>query len=188
MAPRVKITKEMVIEAAFAIARAEGVENINARRVAEKLGCSTQPVMYHFAKIEDLKRAVYRKLDQFHTAYLMDIEPEEEPALKIGLNYIRFGVEEPHLFRFLFQSGFVAQNNVAQMMEAEALLPVLETMEAAMGLSREQTKGAFLTLAMFVHGYASFLANNSMTYDEEIVKNHLQRVFQGAVLAEKEDI
>ncbi len=188
MPPRAKITRDMVTDAAFAIARAEGVENVNARRVAEKLGCSTQPVMYHFATIGDLKRAVYQKLDRFHTAYLMDIGPGEEPALKIGLNYIRFGKEEPHLFRFLFQSDFVAQNSVGQMMDAEALLPVLETMEAAMGLNREQTKQAFLTLAMFVHGYASFLANNSMTYDEEIVKNHLRRVFQGAVLAEKEDI
>lgn len=47
MPPKVKITKEMIIDAAFEIARSEGAENINARTVSKKLGCSTQPVMYH---------------------------------------------------------------------------------------------------------------------------------------------
>ena len=55
MPPRAKITKEMVIDAAFEVAREAGAENINARTVAKKLNCSTQPVMYHFATIEELK-------------------------------------------------------------------------------------------------------------------------------------
>ena len=55
-----------------------GVENINARTVAKKLNCSTQPVMYHFETIEELKKATYAKADRFHTEYLMNIkEPQE---------------------------------------------------------------------------------------------------------------
>lgn len=61
MPARVKATKEMIVDAAFDIARETGAENINARTVSEKLNCSTQPVMYHFATIEDLKRAVYER-------------------------------------------------------------------------------------------------------------------------------
>ena len=53
MPPKVKITKEMIIDAAFEIARSEGAENINARTISKKLGCSTQPVMYHFKTIEE---------------------------------------------------------------------------------------------------------------------------------------
>lgn len=56
MPPKVKITKEMIIDVAFEIARSEGAENINARTVSKKLGCSTQPVMYHFKTIEELKK------------------------------------------------------------------------------------------------------------------------------------
>ena len=36
-------------------------------------------------------------------------EDAAEPMLEIGLNYIRFAIEEPHLFRFLFQSGFAVE-------------------------------------------------------------------------------
>ena len=55
MPAKAKVTKEMIVDAAFAIAREAGVENINARTVSKRLRCSTQPVMYHFATMEELK-------------------------------------------------------------------------------------------------------------------------------------
>ncbi|MDE5717710.1 MAG: TetR/AcrR family transcriptional regulator, partial [Lachnospiraceae bacterium] len=89
MPPKVKITKDMVIDAAFAIAREIGAENINARTVSKKLNCSTQPVMYHFSTIEELKKAAYEKANQYHTDYLMHIGKSQEAiTLEIGLNYI----------------------------------------------------------------------------------------------------
>ena len=45
----------------------------------------------------------------------------------------------------------------------------------------------FLTLAMFVHGYASIIVNNSLEYDEELVTKHLKRVYTGAILAIREE-
>ncbi len=188
MPPKAKITKEMVIDAAFEVARAEGAENVNARTVSQKLGCSTQPVMYHFATIEDMKRAVYAKLDWFHTEYLMNVDPQEDVMLGIGLNYIRFAVEEPNLFRFLFQSGFAVENNLLEMIDSEELKPVISAMQEAMDLNMEQTKDVFITLALFVHGYASILVNNGLEYDEEVIKVHLERAYKGAILALREEM
>lgn len=187
MPPKAKITKEMVIDAAFEVTRAEGAENVNARTVSKKLECSTQPIMYHFAKIEDMKKAVYEKVGWFHTEYLMNIDPQENVMLGIGLNYIRFAVEEPNLFRFLFQSGSAAQNSLIEMVDSEELKPVISAMQKAMGFDMEQTKEIFITLAMFVHGYASIIANNSLEYDESVVTVHLKHVYRGAILALQEE-
>jgi len=187
MPPRAKITKDMVINAAFEVAREAGGESINARTVAKNLNCSTQPVMYHFATIEDMKRAVYAKLDWFHTEYLMNVNPQEDIMLGIGLNYIRFAVEEPNLFRFLFQSDFAVENNLLEMIDSEELKPVISAMQEAMQLDMEQTKKVFLTLALFAHGYASIIANNGLEYDEETVTAHLESAFRGAILAAQED-
>lgn len=187
MPPKAKITKEMVIDAAFEVARVSGAENINARTVSNKLGCSTQPVMYHFAKIEDMKRAVYEKICWFHTEYLMNVNPQEEVMLGIGLNYIRFAVEEPNLFRFLFQSGFAVENSVLEMIDSEELVPVLSAMQEEMKLNVDQTKEVFLTLALFVHGYASLIANNSLEFEKAVVATHLRRVYLGAILALQEE-
>ena len=187
MPAKTKVTKEMVIDAAFEITRAEGAENVNARTVSQKLGCSTQPVMYHFATIKDMKRAVYTKLDWFHTEYLMNVNPQEDVMLGIGLNYIRFAVEEPNLFRFLFQSGFAVENNLLEMIDSEELTPVISAMQEAMNLNMEQTKDVFITLALLVHGYASIIVNNALEYDEKLIKVHLERAYKGAILAIQEE-
>lgn len=184
MPPKAKITKEMVINAAFEVARNEGAENVNARTVAQKLGCSTQPVMYHFATIEDMKRAAYEKADWFHSDYLMNADGlPDDIMLAIGLNYIRFAIQEKHLFRFLFQSGYAVENSLLEMIDSEELMPVLSALQAAACMSMEQTKDVFLTIALFAHGYASIIANNPLKYDEQIVAAQLDRAYRGAILA-----
>ncbi|MCC8078873.1 MAG: TetR/AcrR family transcriptional regulator [Oscillospiraceae bacterium] len=188
MPPRARVTKEMVIDAAFEVTREQGAENINARTVAKKLGCSTQPVMYQFATIEELKRAVYKKADCYHSEYLMNIKSTQSGVmLGIGLNYIRFAIEEPQLFRFLFQSDFFAGNTLIEMIDAEELMPVISAMQGAISGSTEQVKEIFLTIFLFAHGYASMIANNSLKYDEELIKAHLERAYRGAILAAQEE-
>ncbi|MCM1162069.1 MAG: TetR/AcrR family transcriptional regulator [Roseburia sp.] len=187
MPPKAKITKDMVIDAAFKVVRRIGAENINARTVAKELNCSTQPVMYHFATIDELKKAAYKKTDDYHTEYLMNIPAAQEAVIfGIGMNYIRFAVEESNLFRFLFQSGSV-ENSLLEMINSEELNPVISAMQEAMRMNLEQTKEVFVTLAMFVHGYASIIANNSLEYDEELVAVQLERAYRGAVLAVQEE-
>ena len=155
MPPKTRITKDMIINAAVEVAKQSGYEKINARTVSGLLHCSTQPVMYHFSTIDAMKRAAYARVDQMHTEYMMTVSPQRDPLLGIGLNYIRFAVEEPQLFRFLFQSGY----------------------------AQEKTKQTFLTVAMFAHGYASIIANNGLEYDEVLVAKHLEQAWNGAFLA-----
>ncbi len=188
MPPKARVTKEMIVQAAIAVTRKSGYESINARTVAEQLHCSTQPVMYHFATVEAMKKAAYAQVDRMHSEYLTTVPPGQDPVLGIGLNYIRFAVEEPQLFRFLFQSGYAQENNLLEMIHAEALLPVLTAMQEGAGLSMEKTGQVFLTVALFAHGYASIIANNNLQYEETTVAAHLERAWNGALLAAaKED-
>ncbi len=183
MPPKTRITREMILEASIAVVRREGFEQINARTVARELHCSTQPVMYHFSTIDALKHAAYACVDQMHSDYLMAIQPEQDPILGIGLNYIRFAVEEPQLFRFLFQSGYAEESSLLQMIDSEELIPVMDAMQEGCGLDRKQTRSVFLTVALFAHGYASIIANNHLEYDEKLIADHLEQAWNGAVLA-----
>ena len=188
MPAKAKVTKEMIIDAAFAVARETGAENINARTVSERLHCSTQPVMYHFATIEELKRTVYAKADLYHSEYLMNMKkPPNGAALGIGMNYIRFAIEEPHLFRFLFQSDFFSGSTLLDLIDAKELIPVLSAMQKALGVGMEQTKKIFLNVFLFAHGYASIIANNSLKYDEVLINSHLEQAYRGAILAVRDE-
>lgn len=183
MPPRIKVPKDMIINAAVEVARQSGFESINARAVSAQLHCSTQPVMYHFKTIDSLKRAAYAQTDRLHSEFLMNIPKDQDPVLGIGLNYIRFAVEEPQLFRFLFQSGYAEEKSLLGMIDSEELTPVLAVMQEGAGLSMERTKQVFLTVALFAHGYASIIANNGLEYDEDLIAEHLERAWNGAFLA-----
>ena len=128
----------MIVQAAVEVVRQKGSENVNARTVAGQLHCSTQPVMYHFATIDSLKRAAY-------TEYLTSIPREQDP--------------------------------------------VLAAMQEGTGLDTKRTEDVFLTVALFAHGYASIIANNALEYDEALIAEHLERAWDGAMLAAaKEDM
>ena len=188
MPPKTKINEEMIVSAAVEVVRQKGFENVNARTVSEQLHCSTQPVMYHFSTIENLKSAAYRSVDKQHTEYLMNAPQGQDPILAIGLNYIRFAVEEPQLFRFLFQSGYAEGNSLLDMIESEELIPIIAAMQEGCGLSEEKTKQVFITIALFAHGYASIIANNHLEFDEKQAAEHLERAWNGAMMAVREEI
>jgi AcrR family transcriptional regulator len=183
MPPKTRVTAEMIVDAAVEVVRQSGFENINARTVSGQLHCSTQPVMYHFSTIESLKRAAYRRADHLHSEYMMNTPPGQDPILGIGLNYVRFAVEEPQLFRFLFQSGYAEENSLLEMVDSEELVPVLTAMQEGSGLSMQQTRNVFITVALFAHGYASIIANDHLEFDEKLIAEHLERTWNGAVLA-----
>ena len=74
------------------------------------------------------------------------------------------------------------------MIDSEELVPVISAMQKAIGMNIEQTKKVFLTISLFAHGYASIIANNSLEYDEELIKTHLERAYRGAILAVQEEM
>ena len=183
MPPRAKVTREMILDAAFELVRSDGIEAVNARTVSKALNCSTQPVLWHFKTIEELKRAVYEKADAYHSAYLLNIR--SAPLQDIGLNYIRFAVEEKNLFRFLFQSNGFSGKNMAELIDAEELQPVIALIRQEAGLDAGQAKTVFRSVFLLAHGYASMLANNEMAYDERTVLSDLTLLFDGTVHALK---
>ena len=188
MPPKVKITKEMILDAAFEIARTEGADKITARSISEKLNCSTQPVLYHFASIEEIKRGAYQRADEYHTAYLMNMREDcEDPMLAIGMNYIKFAQEESRLFQFLFQSNEFSGASMGELMAMENVEPLLSVLSQEAEISsEEEVKEILETLFIYVHGYANLLATNALVFDEADLMKKLTKVFYGAVYAAKE--
>lgn len=186
MPPRAKISREMIIDAAYEIVRELGEEHINARNIADRLGCSTQPVLYVFKTMDEIRECVYQKADEYHSECLMQMdETERNPMIAIGRNYIRFSVNEKNLFRLLFQSNAFS-GRMQNLASDERLMPVLQAMGAQMGMEISDVKKMFAAIFYPVHGIASLLANNSMEYDENELENIIGMIKNG-VLKELED-
>jgi len=70
MPPKVKITKEEIINTAVDIVRKNGAQAINARTIAYMLNCSIQPVFSNFATMDELRLAVVEKADILCQEYM----------------------------------------------------------------------------------------------------------------------
>ena len=188
MSTQPRITEEMLLDAGLQLLRAEGEAAINVRRIAAQLGCSTQPVLYRFRSVGALKEALYRAADAFHTAYLMEPDSEaKHPLLSIGLRYVRFGAEERHLFRFLFQSGHFGGMTLQTLLHDPQLAPILSVLVQEAALTQTQAEAVFSALVMAVHGAASFYANNAMPFDPAGTSRMLRLVFFGTIGAVRQE-
>ena len=178
MPPKPKVNKQMILDASFEIVREQGHEMISARTIAEKLGCSTQPVMYYFKTIEEIRKETYWLADEYHTGFIM---PKGNtgfaPLLELGLNYIRFGYEEKNLFRFLFQTNSFAGLNVAALMSDPGLGEMLGMVSSEAGCTEDEARDVFFNLFVCAHGIASLIANNSMEYEEDTFRKVLENMY-----------
>ena len=170
-------TREDMIEGAFQLIRKEGMTALTARRLAEELNCSTQPIMYQFPNLNDLRELVYEKADRFHTEYIL----KDEDFLEIGLRYIRFASEEGNLFRFLFQSGRFDGFNISQLTREGADDGVIAAAARDLEMPQKDALDFFEILFPMVHGYGSLVANNALEYDEEALRRNLTAAAEGLV-------
>lgn len=98
MPPKPQITAEAVYTAAFELARAEGIDAVSVRRVAEALGCSTQPVYTACGSMTQVRDAVVARACAVAEARLAG-DGGEASFFVVGLGALRLAHEEPHLFR-----------------------------------------------------------------------------------------
>ena len=168
-------TKEAMIDGAFRLIREKGCESLTVRNLASYLGCSTQPIMYQFRDTETLRELAYQKADAFHTEYIL----AGSSLLEIGIRYIRFAEEEPHLFRFLFQSGRFSGSSLEDLFRAPEAADLLAAVRREETLTAEETTAFFEPLFAVVHGYASLIANNRMKYDLDAIRSALVSVAKG---------
>lgn len=177
-----KVTKEMIIEAAFEVAKEMGAENITARTVSQKLGCSTQPVLYHFKTIEDVRIAAHKKGFEYHINYVTNLSGKyERPMLEVGMRHIQFAIEEKKLFRFLFHSNYYTDISLSDWFTAENLGSIFSILKLQAKVDNRQAYSIFSQLFFVTHGIASLLANNAMAYDEAYCINTLSNAYFGTM-------
>ena len=178
MPPKVKVTKEDIINATVDIVRKSGAQAINARTIASVLNCSTQPVFSNFATMEELRLAVVEKADILCQEYMQrEVESGKFPAYKAtGMAYIRFAKEEQELFKLLYM-----RNRSSEPIPEKSELN--DKMESIVhnntGLSGADAKLFHLEMWAYVHGIATMFATGFLNLDWELVSKMLTDSYQG---------
>ena len=178
MPPKVKVTKEDIMNTAVEIIRQSGPQSINARTIAAKLNCSTQPIFSNFATMEELRLAVVEKADTLCQEYMRrEVESGAFPAYKAsGMAYIRFAKEEKELFKLLY----MCDRSDEPIPEGSELTDKMEAIvHNNTGLDGWDVKLFHLEMWAFVHGIATMFVTGFLDLDWELVSKMLTDSYQG---------
>ena len=102
MPPTRKFQKENIINIAYEIVKNEGIEGLNARKIAKELGCSVQPIFHNFENMEQVKNEVYQKMANLYHEYMLSGVNKEKAYKQMGLSYIQFAKDYPNFFKIMF--------------------------------------------------------------------------------------
>ena len=183
MPARRKIQKEDIIQESVSIVAKEGINALNARKIAKKLGCSTQPLFYIYENMDDLKKDVMNEIVKIFDIEVLKSETGQLEYKNIGINYIRFAKEEPELFKIMFNRkinegafDFIDLTGSAK--------TILETISKQTGMSNEDAKQFHLRMWLYVNGIASLAANQTVEFNDGEIAELLKDQYVSMLLYE----
>lgn len=165
-----------LVEAAARLAAKDGVEKVSLRRVAALARVSPAAPYHHFKNKADLLAAVaeegFRRLnlamERAHKRHIT--EPVHERFRRMGVEYVRFAVRNPHYFRVMFRPeiAHAAVRNPDSHGE-RAFMSLVRTVQAVRGESGEPSRDTMdrvLFAWSTVHGLASLWIDGSLRENE----------------------
>ncbi len=186
MPTTIRITKEMILNAAFDITRNEGIEKLSNREIAKKMNCSIRPIYYQFKNSEELYKELYNKINSYFYDFIMKNIADDIPHYKqIGINYIKFAQEETNLFKVLFMSPSRNLPNTFVETDKTGFAGVVAAIKLSTHLSDKAIKSFHTKMWIFVHGIATLTVSRSFKFTDEQIKDLLSQEFQALMLLEE---
>lgn len=181
-----KITKEMILNTAFEIAREKGFEKISNRELAKKMNCSIRPIYYQFKNVEELNKELYKKIERYFYEFLIDNMIKDVPLYKqIGINYIKFAIAENNLFKFLFMTEIKDEPSAFITPDEKGFEEVVKAIKISTKLSDKDIKSFHIKMWIFAHGIATLSATKSVKFTDEQIQDLLSQEFQALMLLEE---
>lgn len=175
MPPKAKISKEDIVNTAILMVK--NGEDLNARNIASRLECSTQPIFSNFANMDELKDAVLNRCEKIYVEFTKnEIKKNDYPVYKMmGMAYIEFARQEKEFFKLLYmrKANDGSQSNSGLFDES------IELLEKDLGLTKEDATLFHLEIWVFVHGIASMHATGYLELERSLISKMLSDVYNG---------
>lgn len=187
--PKQRINREMVVDAAFSIARREGTGQVLVKRIAEELHCSVQPIYSYLSNMDELRKAVADKAASHMQEYMArNIDPAD-PFRSTGYAYVRYAHEEPHLFQLFIQRKRDYVHTLGDLYAGDADPRIPQRIAEGLGISLEKARELHLNMLIYTTGIGAIMATSPEVPEEEMLTRleNAHQAFLGQALQHKEE-
>lgn len=185
--PKQRITKEMVVNAAFEISRTGGIEKATVKTIAEKLGCSVQPIYSYCKNMDGLRNDVAEKAREFVLGYVNSSIDKNDLFRSTGHAYIKIAKEEPFIFRlYLFQE----RKNISSLeglYRTETNPAVAEIIAKNLNIPVPAAKQLHLNMLIYTIGIGTIFSVTSSSISEGEIFAQQEQAYQAFLKSASEE-
>lgn len=156
--PKQRITKEMVIDAAFEIARNDGMEHVLLKNIAGKIGCSVQPIYSYCRNMDGLRQDVIEKVNCFINEYVHAHIDKNDLFRSTGRSYIQLAKDEPNLFKIFILHTRNGISSLDDLYNSETNNDIAEFIADKLNISVSQAKQLHLNMLIYTIGIGTIFS------------------------------
>lgn len=156
--PKQRITKEMVVNAAFEIARSSGMEQVLVKNIADRIGCSVQPIYSYCKNMEGLRRDVTDQVSRFIQEYIAARVDKADLFRSTGNAYIQLAKEEPNLFKIFILWQRDGISSLDDLYQLEAGPHVADYIAGELQISGQRARQLHLHMLIYTIGLGTIFS------------------------------
>lgn len=147
----------------------DGYSSINIKSLAKKIGCSTQPISWHFGNMENFRNALTEYALKYANEKMRSASEGMSAFSNVGTGYIDIAFDEPHLFRYLYMSGESGYHagGFDILTTADENSAMVEQIAKQFGISADKVNEFFRNTIIYTHGLACFVVSGLIKATKE---------------------
>ena len=180
--PKQKITKEMIIDAAFNIVRTEGMEALLVKNIAARLNCSVQPIYSYCANMEGVRRDLIEQTAKFLRDFIAARIDRNDYFRSTGRAYLKFAKEEPNLFKLYFLREQPDVHTLNDLYDKESSPQISAFIADSLHISIEKAKALHLHMIIYNCGISSMITSTNIDVEGEAIQKQLDTAYDAFLL------
>lgn len=179
MPPKPKYTKDEIISAALDIAAKKGIEAITAKELSGALGASTSPIFTLFDSVQQIRNEVRLAAMRRFEAYAKSVLQSTPRFKQVGLQMVRFAIEEPQLYKLCFMSPSIVPNDFGSIYNrlGSVAEDCIDFIQKDYGLDAEVSKRVFEHVWVHTFGIGALCATGMCRFTNEQITQMLEQDF-----------
>lgn len=177
MGRRTQVTRTAILQAGLELVQNEGAQAVQIKRLAAKLGCSTQPIAWHFGSMEAYRKALFcYAVEQVRA----QMAPVGDCALqdfgRVGWTYVDIAVQTPRLIQYLRSdpAALVEAGGIGLLYCPNERRALTERLACEMKLSQQQAENFLLYMIVHTEGIVSLVISDLLKVDKSQAHAMLQ--------------
>ena len=177
-----RIPKDQILDAALKMLIRDGYDSINIKTLAKELGCSTQPISWHFGSMPNLRKELTEAAFQYADKKMIP-PPDDVVAIdrfrEMGNRYIDLAYDEPNLARFLTEAheGHTFAEQFIEILDRSMDETMSREIADVLSVSVDQAEHLIQTLMLYVQGLVTMiLSDRAQLESKEVAYEMIQRV------------